>query len=77
VPNATNTGPGVRNADLSLFKSFNITERFRAQLRLEGMNITNTPQFGMPGATQGDPTFGQINSASGERAFQVALRVMF
>jgi len=33
--------------------------------------------FGNPGATQGDPTFGQINSASGERAFQVALRLMF
>jgi hypothetical protein len=77
VPNATNTGPGVTNADVSLFKSFNINERFRAQLRLEGMNITNTPQFGNPGTTQGDPTFGQINSASGERAFQVALRLMF
>jgi len=77
VPNATNTGPGVRNADLSLFKSFQINERFRAQFRIEGMNISNTPQFGNPGSTQGDPTFGQITSASGERSIQIALRLMF
>lgn len=77
VPNATNTGPGQRNADLSLFKGFRITERFRAQLRIEAMNITNTPMFGNPGSTQGDPTFGQINSATMERTVQFALRLLF
>ncbi|MCC7176256.1 MAG: TonB-dependent receptor [Bryobacterales bacterium] len=77
VPNASNKGPANNNVDLSLFKGFQITERFRAQFRVEAMNISNSPHFGNPGGTQGDPTFGQINSASGERSVQVALRLMF
>ena len=77
VPNASNTGPANNNADLSLFKGFQITERLRAQFRVEAMNISNTPHFGNPGGTQGDPTFGKINSASGERSVQFALRLMF
>ena len=36
------------NGDISLSKFINITERFRAQLRGEFFNITNTPTFGLP-----------------------------
>jgi hypothetical protein len=44
-------GPGAVNLDASLFRNFNLTERFRMQFRAEGFNVTNTPKFGNPGAT--------------------------
>ena len=42
-------GPGVANLDASLFRSFNIAERFKLQFRAEALNFTNTPHFGNPG----------------------------
>jgi hypothetical protein len=71
--------PGQHYMDLSLFKGFNITERFRAQFRAEGFNITNSVQLGGPNLTQGDPNFGRIltSQAGTERKFQMALRLMF
>ena len=43
-------GPGRTNLDMSLFRTLNLTERFKLQLRAEAMNISNTPHFGNPGA---------------------------
>ncbi len=42
-------GPAVANLDLSLFRDFNLTERFKLQLRAEAFNVTNTPHFWSPG----------------------------
>lgn len=42
-------GPGVINLDLSVFREFRMTERFRMQFRAEGFNVTNTPHFWSPG----------------------------
>jgi len=44
-------GPGNTNMDLSLFRTFKITERFGLQLRAESMNVTNTPHFANPSGT--------------------------
>jgi hypothetical protein len=41
--------PGVLNFDAGLFREFRFNERWNAQLRIEGINITNTPHFGTPG----------------------------
>ncbi len=75
----TNNRPGQRNVDLSLFKSIPITERYRFQFRAEAFNIANTPQWGIPDYTQGDPNFGQITSTqpNSQRHVQFALRFMF
>ena len=43
-------GPGVTNLDMSVFREFRITERYRLQFRAESFNLTNTPHFGTPGA---------------------------
>ncbi len=43
-------GPGNTNMDMSIFRFFRITERFRFQLRAEAMNISNTPHFSNPAA---------------------------
>src|SRR6187402_1613740 len=73
-------GPHYRHFDASLFKNFAIRERATLQLRAEGFNLTNTPNFGTPGATLGTSTFGQITATrlgSTPRQFQFAARVTF
>ncbi|HYR82656.1 MAG TPA: TonB-dependent receptor, partial [Terriglobia bacterium] len=41
-------GPKMTNFDMSLFKRFNITERYNLQFRAEAFNILNHPNFGTP-----------------------------
>ncbi len=43
-------GPGLVNLDLGLFRSFRVTERWKAEFRAEAFNFTNTPHFANPGA---------------------------
>lgn len=82
-------GPGVFNVNGSLFRNFRLTERFQLQFRAEVFNLTNTAQFGLPGATVTSATFNadgsvkslngftQITSASNERQLRFALRLSF
>jgi hypothetical protein len=82
-------GPGFFNLDGSVFRDFSITERFVLQFRAEAFGITNTPQFGNPGATVSSATrnadgsigvlngYDEITSATGERQFRFALRLSF
>jgi len=87
VPNAPYTygnagrnvlrGPGVFNLDLAAHKSFRITERVTAQLRLESFNLTNTPALGAPNTQVGNVAFGQISSAGTPRDNQAALKIYF
>jgi hypothetical protein len=77
-------GPGVRNLDLSLFRSFKITERWSAQLRGEALNLTNTPHFNNPGNNISTAsTFGLITGTSApsrlfdERFLRAGLRISF
>ncbi len=75
----TNYAPPTRNLDLSLFKDFPFTERFRMQFRAESFNLTNTPQFGTPDSGLGDANFGKITSTQtgSERHIQFSLRLQF
>jgi hypothetical protein len=41
-------GPGISRLDYSLFKDFQISERFRMQFRSEFFNILNHPTFMPP-----------------------------
>jgi hypothetical protein len=43
-------GPGLVNGDLSLFRQFTLTERWRVEFRAEAFNFTNTPHWANPGA---------------------------
>ncbi len=69
-------GPNARNLDLSLSKSFAITERVRLQFRAESFNLTNTPAFGQPGATLNGLGVGQITSADDPRRIQFGLKLL-
>jgi hypothetical protein len=81
-------GPGRVNFDMSLFKNFQITERFKLELRGEAFNIWNTPQFGLPNAsivvganqigTTAGNNAGTITSTVGNpRQIQVGARFVF
>ena len=68
----TLAGPGTRQLDFSVFKSFFFAERTSPtlQFRAEGFNLTNTPQFNNPLATIGAPGAGAITSAGSPYTFQ-------
>lgn len=70
----------VQNIDLSLFKRFDFTERYKAELRIESFNTFNIMNLGAPGSTLGSPTFGIITSiAQGKapRQLQFGMKVLF
>jgi hypothetical protein len=70
--------PGISNFDFSTQKNFALTERIRLQFRGELFNIFNTPQFGRPGTTFGNPQFGVISSqANSPRQIQFGLKLLF
>jgi hypothetical protein len=83
------SGPGLFNIDLSLFRKFRITERFRGELRAESTNFTNTPAFGNPNTTVGSADFGKVTGTlaglianqgvggTGSRSVQLGLRISF
>jgi hypothetical protein len=77
--NFSNIGPPTQTLDLSLFKDFRISERYRVQFRAESFNLTNTPQFNRPGTTHGQGSFGIVPNARDltNRQYQLALRFMF
>ena len=84
-------GPGFVNFDLVFGKRIRITERFNAELRIEGYNIFNHPQFTNPGSDPdangnlvGSPIFGLITSTvtrpdgtTSARQMQVGLKLNF
>jgi hypothetical protein len=70
-------GPGQINWDVSLFKTFAIGERFKAQFRAESLNVTNTPMFYGPNTTFTNAQFGKISSqANFSRLIQLGVRII-
>lgn len=73
-------GPGFFNIDLSLFRTFSFTERFKLQLRAEALNALNHPNFATPGGDISNAgAFGFITSTvgTGERNFRLGARLSF
>ena len=44
-------GPGIVNLDLSLFRTFALTERMKVEFKAESFNLSNTPKFANPGSS--------------------------
>lgn len=71
---------GMFNLDLSVFKTFPITERYKLQFRAEAFNLTNTPTFDTPGRSLNAATFGVVTATAFNpkpREMQFALRLDF
>ena len=86
-------GPGFHRLDLSIFKDFQIKERFRLQFRAEIFNISNHPNFNAPNfggngvvaisnsGNYNSSTFGEIGSTRDApydpRQIQFALKLYY
>ena len=88
-----NSGVGIirdlpqHNLDFSMFKNFNITERFKLQFRSEFFNAFNTPYFGDPNnigfisvnsTTPDAPRMGEVRGLRNPmRIIQFGLKLFF
>ena len=72
-------GPGRDNWNLSLFKTFTVTESSGLQLRLETFNTFNHTQFRFPNLDNGvhDNRFGQFTDAYPARIVQLSGKFYF
>jgi hypothetical protein len=78
-------GPRLFAINGSVFRRFNLTERFKLEFRAESFNLTNTKQLDPPDTTLGDAQFGQVTTAQGtqsvkvnqNRLYQGSLRLTF
>jgi hypothetical protein len=70
--------PGMNNWNLTLTKTFAVTERLKVNLRGSSFNLMNAAVFGGPNTTFGVVQFGQIASqANISRQHEVVLRILF
>ncbi|MPY87088.1 MAG: TonB-dependent receptor plug domain-containing protein [Luteitalea sp.] len=65
--------------DFSVFKTFDLPGRLRAQVRVEAFNLFNTPWFGSPDMGLTAPGFGQIEPSqeNDPRNLQLGVRLTF
>ena len=74
-PSITVYGPGQYNWDVSMFKTFRIGEKVKAQFRAESLNVTNTVLFAPPTTNINSNTFGTITSQTNyPRLIQLGIR---
>ena len=83
VPRNTITGPGFASWDMAFFKNIPFAGGRRIQLRVEGFNLTNRVNFGLPQTTVFNASgrvanAGQITSIVGTaRQWQFGAKVEF
>jgi len=70
-------GPGVKNFDFDIQKGFLFRETQRVDFRWEVFNISNHPNFFLPGRLTGTPDFGVVTAAKDPRLMQFSLRYSF
>ena len=70
------TSPGLVDVDTAVVKNYQMTERWRLELRVEAFNVLNHTNFGPPLSSLG-PTDGEITSARDPRIMQGALKIYF
>ena len=71
--------PGLFNTNLSLFKTFPLAPRERAnlELRFETFNTFNHTQFNAIDANTGDQNFGQVTGSYDARTLQLGAKIKF
>lgn len=74
----TSREPGFVNLNLSIFREFRLSERFKLQFRGEGYNALNHVNYREPANTEiTNANFGLINQAATARQVQLGLRLSF
>ncbi|SPE33291.1 TonB-dependent receptor [Candidatus Sulfopaludibacter sp. SbA3] len=69
----------VNNLDVGLYKTFNVSERWRVQLRANAFNTFNHPRFAAPDTNPSDSTFGRVplSQQNLPRGVEFAVRASF
>jgi len=62
---------------MSVVKRFQLTERWKAELRAEAFNLPNNPHFNNPTSGLDSTQFGEVRGAFGERQVQLGLKILF
>jgi hypothetical protein len=78
--NNTERGPGSKNFDMSLFKSFRTFREQNVKFRADAFNAFNMVNLGEPAARVGRAIYGQITGTSGTyapRQFQLSVVYQF
>jgi hypothetical protein len=74
-------GPGIENVDLSVFKNFQITERWRLEFRTEFFNSFNRANFNNPSSSIVPASLGSFgktfSTITDPREIQFALKLYF
>ena len=73
-------GPGIWQSDVTMSKSFRITERFRLEARAEAYNVFNRVQLANPTVDFTSANFGKVTAklvAYNGREVQYGLRLVF
>jgi hypothetical protein len=76
-PRSVLRGAPVITTDMTIEKSFRLSERVKLDVRSEFYNLLNRANFNTPVATLGAADFGQITSARSGRNTQLAARLSF
>jgi hypothetical protein len=69
--------PGLVDLDVSLARTFRITEKVRTEIRGEFFNALNHTNLGLPGQTFGASNFGVISSSGPARQIELGARIAF
>ena len=73
-------GPGFFETDLTIFRTFSLSESVKFQLRAEALNATNHANFNLPQADVNNNQFGYITSTFGpnqQRQWRFGARLSF
>jgi hypothetical protein len=70
-------GPGLFNFNMSLFKTFSMTERVKLELRFESFNTFNHTEFNGVDTNSGDSNFGAITTTYDPRVLQLGGKISF
>ena len=68
----------MNNIDMTLSKTFPITEKVKVDLRASSYNLLNHPVFSAPNTIFGDASFGRISGqANFARQIEFVAKVVF
>lgn len=70
-------GPGQAALNVSMLKSFRVTEGLSVQMRAEAFNLLNHTNFDLPANFVGAAGFGSVSSAQSPRHLQLGLKLLF
>ncbi|HEX4947146.1 MAG TPA: carboxypeptidase regulatory-like domain-containing protein [Blastocatellia bacterium] len=77
LPLRSLTAPHFLRFDANLIKRFRLRETMNFELRLDAIDLLNTPQFAVFDTDINSTTFGRVTGATGERLVVVGVRLNF